>query len=147
MSGAGGLMQMGAQKTQAKVSEATGRYNAALEINEADQAFADAQEQIRRSREMGRRFQGQQRAAMSTSGVVMGTGSPLDVEGQTAGLLELDIQEQARAAELKRRAGYSRAAMSLWAGENQATGYKLASYGTLLGGAANAWNTYQQTRA
>jgi hypothetical protein len=139
-------MGAGAQKTQAKAAAAVGEYNAQLEELETVQSDADAQENIRRQRLLGRQFQGEQRAAMAGSGVVMGTGSPLELEGITAGILELQVQDAARKADLGRRAGFARARMARWAGENQATGYKMASYGTILGSAANAVGSYVSAR-
>jgi hypothetical protein len=124
------------QQYNAAVAKNTAQYNSKREENATIQADMEAREQIARERARNKRILGAQRAAIGKSGV-MEAGSPLEVLGETAGILELGIQDEARAAESRRRLGLSTAANELYMGNAQAKGYQIAATGTLISGAAS----------
>jgi hypothetical protein len=124
------------QQYNAAVAKNTAQYNAKRDENATIQADMEAREQIARDRAKNKRLMGAQRAAIGASGV-QEAGSPLEVLGETAGMLELGIQDESRAAESRRRLGLSTAANDLYVGQSQAKGYELASTGTLISGAAS----------
>jgi len=126
-------MQAKAQREQAKVAEQTAAYNSKLQENQAIQGDMEDREAIRRERAVNAKLKGEQRAAIGGSGVTA-VGSPLEVLGETAGLMELNIMDSARAAEARRRSGFAQASMTRWEGANLAEGYRKQATGTILSG-------------
>lgn len=74
----------------------------------ADAEAAQAREQSRRTRMDNARFQALQRARIARSGVLE-TGSPLDILAETAGVMELALQDAHYEANLKLTKGYRQA--------------------------------------
>jgi hypothetical protein len=130
-------MQAKAQRESARVAEKTAEYNAKSQENQAIQADMEDREAIRRERAVNATLKGEQRAAIGGSGVTA-VGSPLEVLGETAGLMELNIMDSARAAEARRRSGFANAAMTRWEGSNIASGYRKQATGTILSGIGQA---------
>jgi len=119
-------------KAQNKAAEMAAR-NTELEGAEA----------IKRERINKRRALARLRADHGTSGVVM-DGSSMDVFAETAGGMELRIQDAARGnameASNQRRSG----AVALWEGRQQAAATRISAYGTLLSDTAGiAGNAYK----
>jgi hypothetical protein len=83
----------------AQAIEQSAAYNASLARLEARTTAIEGMAQAGIIRSQGRRLQGTQRARMGSSGVVVGTGSPLAVEVAQAGFVEM------RALEAQRQAG------------------------------------------
>jgi hypothetical protein len=123
------------QQYNAAVAKNTAEYNSKVQENQAIQADMEARETIARQRAQNRRFMSSQRAAIAKSGIAE-AGSPLEVLGETAGQLELQAQDQARAARLRLSSGLSQSANTLTEGLAQSKGYKMAATGTLISGAA-----------
>jgi hypothetical protein len=129
------------QQYNAAVAKDTAKYNSKVQENAAIQADMEARENIARERAQNRRFMSSQRAALAKSGITE-AGSPLEVLGETAGQLELQAQDQVRAAASRKALGLSQSANTLVEGEAQSKGYKMAATGTLLSGVAQAANSY-----
>lgn len=129
------------QQYNAAVARNTAQYNSKVQENQTIQADMEARENIARERAASRRFLSSQRAAMAKSGVTE-AGSPLEVLGETAGRLELQAQDQFRAASARRLYGLSQSANTLTEGYAQSKGYQMAAAGTLLSGAAKAAGQY-----
>lgn len=132
------------QKQQAKTAAAVGEYNAKVAEAEALTIDMEARENLRRRRQTNKSFLARQRARFVSSGVVEDTGTPLEVQAETAGLLEmeaLDANRVARQQAEQRRAG---ATYSRLSGQSQAAYYGTMAGASLLAGvgglAANAYN-------
>jgi len=134
------------QMQQAKTAAQAGEYNAKLAESEAIQTEIDSRENIRRARQDNRRFRGAQRAAMAKAGGVLGEGSPLLIEAETAGMLELGIQDQRRQAQMEAKRLRAQGAMGLWSARRESQAYKLGAAATLFSGASQAVGSYAMRR-
>lgn len=128
---ASGVQQAKEQRRQAAITEKVAEYNAKVTENQAIQAEMEDREQSRRDRVMAHKILGESRAAIGASGVTT-AGSPLEVLGETAGMLELQAQDASRASEAALRRGKAAATMTRYEGYNQATGLRNAAKGTIL---------------
>jgi hypothetical protein len=84
------------QNQAAKASASLSSYNAALEQQQADVAQRDAAITANAQRANNARILAKQRAAFAANGVDASTGSPLLVEAQQAGYLEMGALETQR---------------------------------------------------
>lgn len=130
------------QREMGKVAQQTAEYNAKVQENQAIQASMESQEQARRQKAINAKLLGTQRTGFASSGVVSSVGSPLEVLGETAGMIELEYLDANRAAERARSAGMARGAMTRFEGASTARGYKNQSYGTILSGASSLLSSY-----
>ena len=136
-----GLSLWGASQS-AKAAEKAARRQQEIAALEARNIEAQTAENISRGRINARRRLGRLRADLGTSGVVFGD-STADAFAETAGALELEIQDAARAgamdAQNRREAGN----MAAWEGSVKAASMRMQSVGTLLSGATSiAGNIY-----
>lgn len=151
----GGYAQVQAGNAQAEAS----RYNAQVaEMNAtlADRAAKDALERGKTEEQRKRleiaQLQGRQRAAMAANGVDLTFGSPLDTLVDTATMGELDAltirrnaareayDYEAQGVNYRADAGLSR----MNASAAKMGGY-LSAAGTILGGGAKAYQSYQSS--
>lgn len=121
---------VGAQQS-AKAAEQAGKAQ-----NDAAQAAASNEEQqgaeaIRRERINQRRRLARLRADSGTSGVMM-DGSSMDVFAETAGAMELQIQDAARSSSMEAQNMRNQGSMNLWEARTQAAATRMSSYGTLI---------------
>lgn len=125
-----GLSFAGAQKS-ADAAEKAGK----LQKRAADMAARNTElqnnESINRERINKRRKLARLRADQGASGVLM-DGSAMDVFAETAGNMELGIQDQARAGNMEAAGMRDQGSMSLWEAKTQAVGMRIGSYGNLL---------------
>jgi len=133
---ASGVVQYRAAQKSAEAAETVADYNAKILQDQAINAQLEAAEQSRRDRVLARKFLGAQRAQYAGAGVLM-AGSPLEVLGETAGLLELEIQDRTRKAEMDRRLAMSKSAMTRWEGAQLASGYRKQGVASILSTASN----------
>lgn len=143
-----GYTQYQGQKFQQEVAKSTSEYNAKVQENQTIQAEMESRENSNRSRRANRLFMASQRASLAKMGIVESSGSPLEVLGETAATLELQMQDEKRAAESRRRLGFAGAAQTRVEGQAQATAYGLGARATLwqtgaqvAGYGANAYNS------
>lgn len=134
------------QENQGDIAKKVGEYNSRVDESDALQLSINAQENIRRMREEGRKFVGSQRAKYAASGVVVDTGSPLEVMAETEGVLRMQQLEEQRAADAKAANLRRQAQMSRLYGEEALRASQIQSTATLLGGAANAASMYYGMR-
>jgi hypothetical protein len=80
------------QMQQAKAAEETAEFNAKIAENEANLKQQRGLENIRRQRAQNRRYLSRQRALISGRGIAL-EGTALEVLGQSAGKLEVGIQD------------------------------------------------------
>jgi hypothetical protein len=112
------------------------RYNNRLAENAALQNEMESREASKRRAREGRRLLASQRAAIGKSGIAE-AGSPLEVLGETAGMLQLEELDASRLAEQQRKELRARGAMGIYEGNQQAKAAGLAATGTILSGASN----------
>ena len=129
------------QSGQAQKSAAN--YNARVQEIQAIQQDMENRENIRRERKSGQGLLSSQRQKLGASGVVIQTGSPLEVLGRTAGELELRAQDAARAGRSNLQYGLSQAQMTKWEGKQAATAATLGATGTILQDADQAYGMYK----
>lgn len=61
----------------------------------------ESRENVRRERDKKRRILGQMKAQMASSGLNIGEGTPVDILAESSGILEMDILEISRQAEIR----------------------------------------------
>jgi hypothetical protein len=138
-----------ASQTQKATAKSVSEYNAKLAENQTIQADLEARENSNRQRRQNRLAMSSQRARLAKMGVSE-AGSPLAVLAEQAGLMELQIQDQKRADEARRRAGFATAAQTRIEGQALASAYNKQGQATLLSGASNiagGYGRYQATGA
>jgi hypothetical protein len=135
ISAASSLYGAGQSKKASSAASRVSKYNAALEEAQTQQDYLESGEQQRRQIWANRQFRGEQKGVMAGTGTVMGTGSMLDAEAETAMLQELQIQDVARSRELNRKAGYARAQSIRAGGAASARQYSAMGTQSLLQGA------------
>lgn len=129
------------QRQQAKAAEATAKYNAQIQSNQALHERQVASENARRATAEMRRQLATVRAATAGRGLAM-TGTPLAILGDTATRLELEVLDLTSQADSRARALISRADMSLWEGRRQAGALRTSSIGSGFAGVASATSDY-----
>lgn len=126
------------QYQSGQAQKAAANYNARVQEAQAIQQDMENRENIRRERKAGQGLLSSQRQKLGASGVVIQTGSPLEVLGRTAGELELRAQDAARAGRSNLQYGLSQAQMTKWEGKQAATAATIGASGTLLQGIGSA---------
>lgn len=125
------------QRQAAAAAEATGKYNAELQRNQAKQEMAVAGENARRKTRENARILGMQRAALAQSGLAM-AGTPLAVLGETAMTLHRDILDIGFDAANKSRSLNAGADMSIYTGRQQASAIRTNAAASTLSGLSSA---------
>lgn len=148
---AGQQQQARAQESASKFQAAVARNNAIIAERKAQDAIERGKIAEREKREETAQLIARQRAAAAASGVLVDTGSILDITSDTAGLGELDAltirSNAAREAQAFRdqAAGFeSEAQLTTATGANARTAGNIQSTGTLLEGASRVsarWRT------
>lgn len=143
---ASAYMQSEAEDEAGQTAHKIGEYNATVDEADALQLELDSMESVKRMRAEGKKFVGSQRARYAKGGVVVDTGSPLEVMAETEGMLklqELDYERQARqqAAKLRRSAQMSR-----FYGATELKASQTRSAASLLSGVGNAASMYFNAR-
>ena len=150
-----GVMQagaMGASDQASKVAEARalalGKYNASLDTTEANQGELDTRVNVERMRESNQAYLSRQHSAYAASGV-LNTGSPLAVQAQTAGRLEMGVKQMYLDSLRKQDLLRSEAGAGLRSSAAQAQAYSNANTAAQLNGGAalarTAYNAYQNS--
>lgn len=104
-----------------------------------------AAESIRRERLNKRRRLARLRSQMNAGGVLM-EDSSLDVFKETAGSMELSIQDAARSSNMDAANARSQGDMAMWEARSAALGQRIQGYGTLLSSASSTTTSYASTR-
>lgn len=131
-----GYAYYGAQQ-QKKTAKAIGAYNAQQSENDANATELENRENIRRKRMDNVRLLAVQRGKYAKAGVVA-EGTPLEVQAETAGLLELDALEMNRQAQNKVARLRAEGRMQKAAGEAGAYAANIQAGASLLSGTSNA---------
>jgi hypothetical protein len=133
------------QQQQAKTAKSVSEYNAKVEQTQAQQDSMEAQENAHRLRVRNSSVLSSQRAAIAASGITE-AGSPLEVLAYSAGQLELQAQDEVRAAEAHRQQLVSGASQTLLGGKAQEQAFTTAGYGTILSGVSSVASSYGNAR-
>ena len=151
MGAVGAVQQAGAASASARYNAKVADMNAKLADRAAKDALNRGALEEQKQRQKTAQLMGAQQAAMAANGVDVTFGSPLDTIVDTAVLGELDaltIRSNAYREERDIRqqgANYrGQAAMSRSQASSASTGGFLGAIGTVLGGGAKAYSTYQQ---
>lgn len=157
----GTAMDVAGQKKQADAAERTAAYQAGvLMANQiaATRAAEDARlrgaQAAQRQRKGTRQLIGKQRAVLASNGVMVDSGSALDIVSETAGLGEEDAlqmlfnsEREALDYERQGRQAGTDATMAISTGSAISRATSLNSVGTLIGGAgavAERWYNYRK---
>ncbi len=138
---AGTAVSVQGQQNAAKAAENSARYNSELQRQQADQENKVVAENARRKARENNRELARIRAANAASGLTM-EGTPLAVLGETAAMLDRDIQDMSFEASNRYRALIQGAQMDIWQGENEAAALRTQSYATALQGVSSATSGY-----
>ena len=159
----GTAMDVAGQKQQADAAERTAAYQAGvLMANQiaATRAAEDARqrgEQAALNQRKGtRQLIGKQRAVLASNGVMVDSGSALDIVSETAGLGEQDAlqmlfnaEREAQNYERQGRQAGTDATMAIETGSAISRATSLQSVGTLIGGSASVadrWYNYSRIK-
>lgn len=127
---------------QGKSQEAWNNYNAQLEDQNAQTAARDAAISANQTRRQNARVLGRQRAAFAANGVVEDTGSPLLVESEQAGYLEMGALEVERQGNMEAGRHRQEAVLDRMKGSIAMQAGKMEATGTVLSGLSTATNQY-----
>ena len=133
----GSYKQYQGQKDQQDSATEVSDFNARIEEQTALQVEAESAENSRRMRREAKRIVSGQRAAFGGSGSQVNTGSPLEVQAESAALLERAVLDEDRLRRIEARRLRSSAVSLRLGGQALASGFGSRATGTLLGGAAN----------
>jgi hypothetical protein len=129
----------------ARATMAAADYNYLLAENQAQLADMTGRENIRRMRVEGRKTMNTQQARYAKAGVVVETGTPLEVMAETAGLIELNVLDEKRKADAEAQATRTQGAMQRYLAfkDAEATRYFGAqeAWQARYQGAQGAWAT------
>lgn len=130
-----------------QAEKAMAERNAKALSNQAQQTEWEARENARRQRQNNASVQGSLRARLASQGSMIDSGAPLEILGQTAARLELDVLDKARAANSQIVALQSAADLELWGGEQAEKSANMRAFGTLLSSVGSAaskgYSSYQ----
>ena len=152
MGGVGAIQQGNAQAASAKYNAQVADMNSKLAQKSARDAVARGQIEEQQQRAKTSALIGQKRVAMAANGVDMKFGSPLDDLIDTATMGELDAltirsNTYREERDIRQQGLNSSAQAGLYRAEAKSakTGGFLNAFGTVLGGAADAYGNYRKT--
>lgn len=127
-------MQAAAAAKQAKLAESTAKYNASVDISNAQQLQLNAAANIRAQRRDDQAYRSKIRVAYAASGILSGSGSPMEVQATTAGRQEQDIANYWNQTNQKSDKYYGAAAEGIREGEAQSDLYHLQGAAAVVNG-------------
>lgn len=122
------------QYSAGKAEEAMNNRNAEQADELAKQKNWEALENSRRQRANNDRILSSARARLAALGSPLSTGAPLEILGDVAGKLELEVLDAYRSAETEMSAIRNGSQMQRWAGTQAANAGTMQAAGTLLSG-------------
>lgn len=142
---AGGVAAYG-QYQAGQNAKAIAERNNQLAQNAATQSSWEQSENARRERANNESQLSTIRARMVGRGIQINTGAPLEIMGDAAARLELNVLDGARAAESRRAQMIAQGEMGIWEGNQAATAGKINAFGTLLS-TTNSFNKMRSQSA
>jgi len=137
MSALGGVLGFKGNQAAARAAERTAEYNAKLAENEAVVLARAKVDEERAARRNASRLMAQATTATAASGIEM-SGSPMLALADSYFQLEKDALRIQYASELEQTRQQSQAALTRAEGRARSTGFKMASYQSLLSGGEKA---------
>jgi hypothetical protein len=139
-----------ASNQQARAAAQAADYNSKIDQANAQQLAMNANANITKQRQDDATYQADQRAALAASGVLSGTGSPMELQATTAMRQEQDIQTYWTSVQEKESQLYSSAAEGVYEGQEEADIYHLQGatdifngIGSMTGDVGKAYTAYQ----
>lgn len=126
-----------------KSQQALNNYNASLASQQSMVAGRDAAVEANQVRAQNTRVRAKQRAAFAASGVIGETGSPLLVQSEQAGYLEMGALETERQGNIRAGQYAQQSVLDRMAGGAARTAANRSAFATVLGGATSAFKTYE----
>lgn len=130
------------QQQQAKTQERIAAYNAKRAEQEAANREREASEARKRARIEKRKRLARIRNDLASRGTLTNVGAPLAILGESAGNMELRIQDAARASSMQAASLRAGGAMGLWEADQYSSAANLQSIGTVASGLASMGGTY-----
>ncbi len=127
---------------QGAIAKQTGKYNAKLAQSQAEATDTAARETMRRSRIENRRALAQQRAGYAAAGLVADEGSPLQVQAETAAILQLNAVEEQKRSTLQSQSLLGQSSAEILYGQSRKRGANVSALGSLLSGGASVTKDY-----
>lgn len=127
-------MQVAASAKQAALAQSTAKYNASVDISNAQQLQMNSAANIRSQRAEDQAYRSKIRVAYAASGILSGSGSPMEVLATTAGRHEQDIANYWNSTNQKSDKYYGAAAEGIREGEAQADLYHLQGAAAVVKG-------------
>lgn len=127
---------------QAEAATNAADYNAAVDKANAQQLAFDAQANITKQRQDDQAYQSNQRAALASSGVLSGTGSPMALQATTAGRQEQNIQQYWTSTQEKENQLYGSADEGVYEGQEQSDIYHLQGTADLFHGVGGVTSAF-----
>ena len=131
---AAATMAAEASSRQASAAAHAADYNAKVDIANAQQLSMNANANIAKQRQDAATYQSDQRAALAASGVLSGTGSPMQLQATTAARQEQDIQTYWTSVQEKESQLYASAEEGVYEGQEQADIYHLQGAADIFNG-------------
>ena len=119
---------------QAKAIRAQTDYNQRVAEEQARTVREDSSENRRRMREDKRRHMSRARARFASLGLDEQSGTPLEMYGETASVLEQQIADEFVASERRATALENQASLTAYEGRSRETGAKIGAYSSLGAG-------------
>jgi hypothetical protein len=135
-------MQAASSAKQAALAQSTAKYNASVDIANAQQVQLNAAANIRAQRNEDQAFRSKIRVAYAASGILSGTGSPMEVLATTAGRHEQDIANYWNATNEKSDKYYGAAKEGIAEGDAQSDLYHLQGAAAVVKGIGSLASMY-----
>ena len=139
--GASAYMSARASSQQATAAAQAADYNAKVDVANAQQQALNANANIAKQRQQDQEYQSDQRAAYAASGVLSGSGTPMEVQATTAGRQEQNIQQYWTSVQEKESAQYAAAEEGVVEGQEEASTFHLQGAGDIFNGIGNMENS------
>src|ERR1039457_4798731 len=127
-------MEAVASSRQASAAAQAADYNSKGDQANAQQLAMNANANIAKQRQDDATYQSDQRAALAASGVLSGTGSPMELQATTAMRQEQDIQTYWTSVQEKESQLYSSAEEGVYEGQEEADIYHLQGAADIFSG-------------
>jgi len=132
------------QHQASKAQTAAAKYNDQLAQSEAANREQETRVGIQRQRVSNREALAGLRTRMAASGVQTTTGTPLILAGESAGRLEIGIQDAARSAAMQANSLRAQGKMGLWEAAQAKQAAKINMIATGIQGVSSAFGQYKQ---
>lgn len=136
-------VQMYGQRQAAQAEMQAAQYNQRLAEQEAANRETETRAGIARQRVSNREALAELRNRMAFSGVQTTTGTPLLVAGESAGRMEIEIQDAARRANIEAASLRAKGRMGIWEAQQAKAATRINLLATGLKGASSAFGQYQ----